>query len=72
MSTRPSVRGPAGGEIVPPSVAQMTGVSSAQEAVAYVPREVFRAVPRAHRIILMERVKHLPTRFWYEPIKSAI
>jgi len=56
---------PGGGEIVPPSVAQMTGVSSAQEAVAYVPREVFRAVPRAHQIILTERVKHLPTRFWY-------
>ena len=56
---------PGGGEIVPPSVAQMTGVSSAQEAVAYVPREVFRAVPRAHQIILTERGKHLPTRFWY-------
>ena len=28
---------PDGGEIVPPPVAQMTGVSSAQEAVAYVP-----------------------------------
>jgi len=56
---------PCGGEIVPPPVAQMTGVSSVQEAVAYVPREVFRAVPRAHQIILTERGKHLPTRFWY-------
>ncbi|CCJ36892.1 hypothetical protein BN140_1969 [Methanoculleus bourgensis MS2] len=53
------------GGIVPPPVAQMTGRSSAPEAAAHVPREVFWAVPWAHHIIMMEKVKHLPTRFWY-------
>ncbi len=54
-----------GGGIVPLPVAQTAGVPSVPETGAHVPREVFWAVPWAHHIILMEKVKHLPTRFWY-------
>ncbi len=54
-----------GGEIVPQAVAQTTGRSSALETGAHVSREVFWAVPWAHHIIMIEKIKHLPTRFWY-------
>jgi len=54
-----------GGGIVPQAVAQSTGTSPVPPPVAQLPGEVFWAVPWAHQIILMEKVKHLPTRFWY-------
>ncbi len=62
---------PGGTRIVPQAVAQTTRKSSVPEAAAYLPQAVFWAVPWAHHIILMEKVKHLPTRFWYLERKRA-
>ncbi|MFA7561884.1 MAG: PDDEXK nuclease domain-containing protein [Methanoculleus sp.] len=56
---------PGGGEIVPPPVAQITGTSPVPPPVAQWPGEIFWAIPWAHHVILMEKVKHLPTRLWY-------
>ena len=54
-----------GDGIVPQAVAQTAGGSPVPETAIHPPQEVFWAVPWAHHIILMEKVKHLPTRFWY-------
>lgn len=44
---------------------EMRGAGKVPQVVAQIPGEVFWAIPWAHHIILMEKVKHLPTRFWY-------
>ncbi len=53
------------GEKGPQPVAQLEGATSTLLASATVPNSLLRSVPWAHHVILMEKVKDLPTRLWY-------
>lgn len=51
--------------IVPQPVAQLSTPAIVQPPVAQFPEEMFFAVPWAHHVILMQKVKDLPSRRWY-------
>ncbi|HUG92157.1 MAG TPA: DUF1016 N-terminal domain-containing protein [Planctomycetaceae bacterium] len=55
----------AGPEKVPQSAAQSAGTAFVQQVVAQMPVDGFWSVPWAHHVILMQKVKDLPTRRWY-------
>ena len=46
-------------------VAQLTSPQKVQPAVAQLPAATFWSVPWAHQVIIMQKVKDLPTRHWY-------
>ena len=53
---------------VPPAVAPLPeGASQAKvpQVVAQIPSDLIQAVPWAHHLVLMEKVKDLPERAWY-------
>ncbi|MCO6437240.1 MAG: DUF1016 family protein [Phycisphaerae bacterium] len=51
------------GSNVPPSVAQLP--APADEPAHIAPDTLLWSLPWAHHVILLEKVKHLPTRQWY-------
>lgn len=51
--------------ISPPPVAKLEPVAIVQPLVAKLPEATFWAVPWAHHVILMQKVKDLPARLWY-------
>lgn len=51
--------------IMPPVVAKLGEVKTVLQATAESPASLFWAVPWAHHILLMEKVKELPARLWY-------
>ncbi|GIW85682.1 MAG: hypothetical protein KatS3mg108_0006 [Isosphaeraceae bacterium] len=48
-----------------PAVAKSSAAEKVQPAVAKTPESTFWALPWAHHVILMQKVKDLPTRRWY-------
>jgi predicted nuclease of restriction endonuclease-like (RecB) superfamily len=49
----------------PPSVAKLSSPEKMQPPVAQLPAATFWAVPWAHHLVLLEKVRDLPTRRWY-------
>lgn len=52
-------------EKVPQPVAKLPTLDKVQPPVAQLPESTFWAIPWAHHVILMQKVKDLPTRRWY-------
>ena len=52
-------------EKVPPAVAKTVPPEKVQPLVAQLPATTFWAIPWAHHVTLMEKIKDLPTRHWY-------
>jgi len=48
-----------------PPVAKLSAAEKVQPVVAKTPESTFWAIPWAHHVILMQKVKDLPTRRWY-------
>lgn len=52
-------------EKVPPPVAHIASGRKVPQAVALSPDALLGSIPWAHHVILIEKVKDLPTRLWY-------